>query len=454
MEYLFQNEVALLVLTGVLALGIGIAVLAYTLPLKYVVPPLILLAPFQLFLSRYGSSSVALTYLVAIGVLMAGKFKRLPLLGAFGLVLLAQFMSLSQVHRAIMSDHLVYIINSASAYLVFYMAYNYARGVEDVRKITKLLLILNTIIVVYCYLQLVVGLDQVSLFGIERLKLTDNREDLRLSGPFNAVGITSEYLVISIYFVAFVYLYSTGARLKWFLVGLVMINFAFMVATGNRGGVLILIGGFPIFWLMFRDKLGVGRTAMIVVVGATLFAISAWWIVTHTQFNRLFERLGNTEINEGVPDTRSVTWPIAWEKFQEKPVLGNGPRLRLYDDWRVHYPGHEAIPYPHSLYLFILVTMGIVGLVVYMLLFILFAWRIYRGIAHPGPEYEKGLLKIGFLFMILFLADQLKIEFLRLSLSDYQHLFMAFMGMMIAVADKRRARLPGVDEPAPEAARA
>ena len=47
MAYLFENEVALLVFSGGLTLGLLVFLLAYTLPMRWVVPALILLVVLQ-----------------------------------------------------------------------------------------------------------------------------------------------------------------------------------------------------------------------------------------------------------------------------------------------------------------------------------------------------------------------------------------------------------------------
>src|SRR5690606_749505 len=146
----------------------------------------------------------------------------------------------------------------------------------------------------------------------------------------------------------------------WLVIGLIGANLATLVGTGNRGAFLTMLGAFPLFLLTFRRELGTFRVVQISVFGAALLVVASLIMVNYTSYGQLFQRLSELEVSEeGIPDTRQNTWPIALETIRQKPLLGHGPRLRLQDDEIVVYPGHPAIPYPHNLYLFLLVTVGV-----------------------------------------------------------------------------------------------
>ena len=51
------------------------------------------------------------------------------------------------------------------------------------------------------------------------------------------------------------------------------------------------------------------------------------------------------------------------------------------------------------------------------------------------PEYA-AFTKIGVVLIIVFLVDQLKIEFLRITLVDYWHFIFALLGVLVAACDQ------------------
>jgi O-antigen ligase len=222
------------------------------------------------------------------------------------------------------------------------------------------------------------------------------------------------------------------------LAALATLNLVFLIATGNRGGFLTLIGGGGLFLYFFRKRLGAVKTVNILLVGTMALGIASYIVVYHTQFNSLYQRLESTEFEEGMPDTRATTWQTSMSKIVEKPMLGHGPRLRLPDDWIQDYPGHESITFPHNLYLYLLYTVGITGTVAYLLFFGLIARRFWkRASITTGDELSDGMAKLGTLMIILVAIDELKIEFLRFSTVDYLQFIFAFLAIFLATCDAR-----------------
>jgi O-antigen ligase len=150
----------------------------------------------------------------------------------------------------------------------------------------------------------------------------------------------------------------------------------------------------------------------------------------------MYERLGRTELEEGMPDTRAKSWLTIAALATEKPLLGHGPRLRLDGDEARSYPGTRALPYPHNLYLFLLYTVGAIGLIAYLWFF---AWLIVRfkaGIRQSsGDSLVDGFAKLGILLMIVFLVDQIKVEFLRIGFIDYWHYAFSLFAIFLGFAD-------------------
>lgn len=422
-----------------IALAVTAFVAAYAAPARMVMALLLVIAPFEVINSQFGTSSTGLVYLVALALWLRNGINRFPLLWPVLGILLAYAISLAMANvRAL--DHVLYIVRILPGFLLFYIAYNYVRESRGAVGFINILLVINVLVLVVCTLQLVGGAQQVVLFGINEFALMENRTAQgRLSGPFGA-EFTSEYLALASLLLAYLLMNKGLGRrwpvwLRW---GLLAGNLGFMVATGSRGGILVLLVGLVWGAFLFRRELGAGRTLGFLLGAALVASVMSALIVQFTDYNVLFERLGGTEIKGGIIDSRSVTWPVAWEAIKERPLLGYGPRLRLHEDLVYPIPGHKPIPYPHSLPLFLLYTLGVVGLIAYTIFFALLLGRFYRGSRARPPNESSGLAKLGFILLVLFLLDEIKIEFLRFIQSDYQAIIFSLFGGLLAMADKAR----------------
>jgi O-antigen ligase len=153
----------------------------------------------------------------------------------------------------------------------------------------------------------------------------------------------------------------------------------------------------------------------------------------------MYERLESTELEGGIPDTRADTWDTAWSHIVDKPLLGHGPRLRLDGDEGRPYPGTPRISFPHNLYLFLLYTVGLAGLIAYLSFFMWLLNRYRQGVKRSGSDpFMQGFIKLGTLFMIVFLIDQIKIEFLRFQTVDYWHVIFSIFAIWLAFSDMAR----------------
>ena len=428
-------------LTAGLALAVSAFAAAYVMPMRIMSPALMVIAPFEIINSQYGTSSTGLVYLVSLAMLLRGELRHFPLLGAIIGILLAYALSLATANAAPL-DHIIYLVRILPGFLIFFIAYNYVRNMSDTAPFFNILLVINVLVLIICTIQLFAGSRQVALFGVQEFSLMANRTTQgRLSGPFGA-EFTSEYLALASLMLAYLIMNKKLARRwkPWILWSMLAANIAFMVATGSRGGFLVLLIG--LFWggFWFRRQIGTVRVVASLIAAMFIGSIMIVLITQFTEFNVFVERVENTEVRNGVLDTRSVTWPAAIEAIKEKPVLGYGPRLRLHEDLLKPIPGHTPIPYPHSLPLFLLYTLGIVGLTAYSVFFILLGKRLYAGTRrNTDPEF-RGLSILGFLMLAIFLIDEIKIEFLRFIQSDYQAIVFTIFGGFLAMADRARLR--------------
>ena len=365
---------------------------------------------------------------------------QLPLLPQLLFLLLWYLVSMSLMSPSTYIQHGVYIFSLVSAIFVFWLGYDLTNRFERPSSIIGVFIAMNILVAAYCAIQLWIGPgERLVLFGIPELNMTRVRADGRLTGPFESAEITAQYLVLMEFLIIHQFWYTTNAWFKRALIFLAAMNLACLVATGSRGEFLLLIGGFVVYLWLFRRRLGVARAIGFAVGGVVTLTATALIVVSFTPFGELFDRLEQTEFSQkAIPDTRQALWPPAWREIVKNPVVGNGPRFRFYQEDRgARYEDHTYIKYPHNLYLFLLFTVGIPGLALFMLILLTIIRRCWRAMARPnGPPYFLDLARTGVIVILLFIIDGLKIDQMRLNLSDYWHFFFGLCGVFMAVCDR------------------
>jgi O-antigen ligase len=417
-----------------LVLGLATFFAAYSARPGAVIAILLLAIPFQPVETRYGTLNMVLTYMVFIVFMLRGRIHEWPLIGSVIAIAFAYLLSITQVHTFLYMEHMIYVITMGGNFALFYLVYNYFRQEGDINFAMKLFLGITILVLVHFGFSSVIGFQQFSLLGIEELDLIVNQEaKRRLIGPFNGAEYSSDFLAIQILLIGYMMLFQNRFWKQIVLLLLAMTCFGFLFATGSRGGLIALLPGGILFLALFRKNLGVkGFTKVGVVLG--LFAVAAVVVVTLSEFNVMFERLTGTHIVGYELDTRAGIFEVVAEKFSEKPVLGHGPRQFL--PYYVMNPRVGPPPLgfnPHSLYFFLLLTIGVVGFIMYMAFFFLLTrrWWVWRRQQHDEPMIE-GMPRLALVIMFVFLLTEYRIEFLRFNISDYQQYMFALWAMMLA----------------------
>ena len=420
-----------------IVLGLALFSAAYVVSERTIVAILVVLIPFQFIDSRFGSLNMVATYLAFLAIYLQGKITRWPLLKFVAFILVAYLLSLAQAPRATWLDHSVYLLSFGSNVLLFYLTYNFFFRSGDTRLALKIFAWMSLLAIVYCIVQLTVGIDRFVLFGVEELAFGQNTD--RLLGPFGSAGVTANFLGMQALILAYASLYARTPLRRNVLLLLMAACFAFVVATGSRGSFLTTVGGVVLFLWFFRPEIGAQRTMRFAIAGGSLLVLSAVLIVSFSDFNILFERLGATQIEGGVAESRAGTFDAAIERFPDSPVLGHGPRLRLFDDLRRRIPGHIPIGYPHNLFFFLVHTVGLLGLLAYLAFF----WSLGRAFHRSRQSKSRspvlnGVPTLALILLIVFLVDEYKIEFLRFGFRDLQQYMFASWGLMLGLSHRLR----------------
>ena len=426
-----------------IALGGALALftLAYSGYARGLFIGVVVMIPFQPIDSKYGSINMVVTYVVGFAMLLnsighkSDRRPGIPLIMPFIFLIIAFLMAWSMAPKMFSAKYMVYLIQAGSNVALFYMSYTYFRKEKDLDVFFKTLIVSNVLVILYSIIQVYVGYGHLSLFGVNELSLLENRQDQRLVGPFNAVGITAEYLVVQSLILAHYMVHSNRLRKLGFV--LLLCNLSVLIGTGNRGGFISALLAFILFLYFYKQYIGSKGTLLAGLGFVAMLAVSSIVMLKYTDFNVLYDRFLDTELEGFTPDTRRG-WRDVVEKIAERPVIGHGPgivRPVQYDSPSRNWPEGYIKYYPHNLYLYILYTTGVVGFIAYGTWAVTY-WKILCGERRrkrPFRGLGKGLPTLGMVVFIIFLIDQLKVEFLRSGLLDYQHYLAALFGMFAAL---------------------
>ena len=208
-------------------------------------------------------------------------------------------------------------------------------------------------------------------------------QNANLSANIMAVGFLA--------LVGLAYLRDRGGikprMLTWPFAGLIGLA---IVQTGSRGGLMALATGLVLFAMTGRSVRVRVRNAFVVVLVMGFFGYVA---ATSAVMTARFEKA-----KEGNMAGREQIFPVAWQMFLERPVIGWGPSSNKYE-LAVRLPEHNQDRRdPHNLWLEVLTLTGIVGAVPFCLGLALAyraAWMSRRGVNGVLPVAIMTTVLVG-----------------------------------------------------------
>jgi len=180
--------------------------------------------------------------------------------------------------------------------------------------------------------------------------------------------------------------------------------------TGNRGGLLILVGGVVYYLWLFRRQYSFGRVLMGTALFLILLVGSEYLLFRFETEGSLLGRMLRTQIVRGIPETRVVSWGDIWAKIMESPWIGHGLIYRLGEVLQ----GSMRL-WPHNAFLFYLYIGGALGLLAYLIV----CWRVIsrtwvgQGMSVNGVSLARGLTAVYHVAALQFLAGQMRTDHQR-----------------------------------------
>lgn len=301
--------------------------------------------------------------------------------------------------------------------LMFYLIVNNVRTVQDLQR-------LHLFQAVSVSLVCLAGLYELNHPGQALIRgwiyfasdpsLQVNVHNLRIGSVFNDYELLSEYAAINLLFAIFLLLRARALLARLLLGAFVLVVALVLFATTTRGSVVALAVALLYFvWLLRRRLNFVTLVVTVALVVGGFWAMDAY-VSTYTRSGSVIERLLSTKLIGGLPDSRAEAWPPAFERMLQHPFIGHGPYYSAQT-------GIRTWTWPHSLYLYVGNNVGFIGLGI----FLWFLWRLWR-ISRPGtddlrhPDYARAFQIVAHVQLAVFVVDQIKIEFLRNMIYQFQ----------------------------------
>ncbi len=259
---------------------------------------------------------------------------------------------------------------------------------------------------------------------------------LRLDTTFGNPIYLAVYALFHI-FLAWFYLvrYTVSRYLKWILGGVIALNTLVLYYTATRGdllGLIVGLGVVAIIIALFEKENKNFRKIAIGTILAGIIAIGGFIGIKNTDFvqnSPVLVRFANISLEDNTTKARFMVWEMAYEAWKEKPVLGWGQgnfniAFNKYYDPKM-YAQEPFFDRAHNVFLDWLVAGGVLGLVAYLLIFVVVLYSIWmRREDEVFSLMEKSIvtgLLTAYFFQNLFVFDNIISYILFFTILAYIH---------------------------------
>ena len=272
-----------------------------------------------------------------------------------------------------------------------------------------------------------------------------NLHGMRIGGPFFDYELLAEFAAINLLFAVFLVMRATSGARRVVFGSLTLALLVVMFATLTRGAIVSLgIGTIYLLWMQRRHirfvPLTIAAAAVVAVIQIVNVVISKY-----SYSGDVFARLMQPEsfkLVGGMPESRAELWTSAFNRMMEHPFIGHGP-------YYVIDRGISFWYWPHNGYLYIAHLVGLIGLGFYLWI-LARLWRMSASAQQSltGPSYARAFLVIANIQLLVFLVDQLKIDYARNHIYTFQ-VWLLFANIAAAYQIVRRESRAPAAPPAP-----
>jgi hypothetical protein len=332
-----------------------------------------------------------------------------------------------------------------TAVILFYLCISYIDDEERMKKALNAVIISAALVSGFTMLELVFPgkvLIPNWLYSQHRAMLVV--KGLRMMGPFHDYELLSEFFALNIPLIFLCLVRSKRLLTKAAYALLLLTSLFLMFSTITRGGVIILSAGFIYMAAISRRDFNFTRLVSYAIVLVLLMVMIDAFMARYTTSGSTFARIFASTFKRGViPENRYDIWVRGIKLGMETPFVGHGPA----------WDYSKGIVYrliPHNIFMYVFDLTGLFGLAA----FVFFLYRLLRmsvvsiGASLVSSPFPHALMKTLHVCLLMFVLDQLKVEYLRNNI--YTYFIWLLFGLMAATYNiLERGASRGAPAPAP-----
>ena len=261
--------------------------------------------------------------------------------------------------------------NEIDPFLMFLIAFNLLQSKEDIKKIVYFLLIFFIFIIFVSVLNYYVGVGFLSFaevgWGIKEISTGPYQPGYRLTGLFNDPNTFASLLILFFALTISSIFHIRKTYLKLILIVSLYFQIFALILTGSRGGYIGFFGLILILFFVAMKKNIVKRKHLIVYAALLLILVTAVFTFYRVPFMaNVLGRLQSANVHNVITVTsRLELWKTGITGFFHAPLFGHG--------WKNFIDVHNS-------YIYYLVTLGVIGFGLYMLIYINFIITCWKGL--------------------------------------------------------------------------
>lgn len=239
----------------------------------------------------------------------------------------------------------------------------------------------------------------------------------RIFGSIGNAALFAGFELLSVFLALTLYFYpqTLPRRRKWYLLAFGIMSVAVLM-TAVRGSLLGFVVGLAVFaWLwMKHQNVRMGRLALTIIIGLTVFWGIFSWLFSDSSLvknSRYLRRVTNLSLTAVTVKTRAWAWQAGLKGWSEGPktvLLGWGPEnfnipfSKYFNPKFFAGQGSETLyDRAHNMFIEILVTMGLVGLLAYGGVFMALFSSLKKLSKNSGYDfYAIGLIPLVVTYII------------------------------------------------------
>jgi hypothetical protein len=322
---------------------------------------------------------------------------------------------------------IIHTVNFFASILLFYMVVNLVNDERKLHAAIRISMITCALVMLFTLLELLFPGRQLIpgwLYTEHKARLI--MKGIRTGGPFKDFELNAEFFAMNVPIILLLAVRARRLLMRTLFAFLLIADISMLFTTLTRGAFISLTIGMVYMAYASRRDLNIVRLVMIGGALVGLVFIIDTLVAQYTISGSLLGRMLTTTFEKGiVPENRVAAWGGAIARGFEHPFIGHGP------GWDFS-KGIDVGLWPHNAYLYYFNITGLFGLTAFVLLLVRLFGASLSGfrsslVRSPFPE---ALMKVLHVSLVIFIIDQIKIDYLRNDI--YMYFVWFFFGLIAA----------------------